>query len=411
MNRKQRQRHPAYAGFWVHPRHGCHEVAIGQDHRAFVGTLPDVSGHTLEDALASRWVGAVRWTGDKDFWLIRCQNAEWSGELVHVFARYLLARYPDDAETCLVVKPLDGHPVSSTVREFGESATGQNALKRPKLPGNPDVLLLSVRKNLGKDHCQQPHDRQHHPEIPGYWLHAEKGMFPLRPDEHHSAFFLAHPALFGEDLAAAFARGWVSIRRWTGYREEWAIRYDDLNAVGPMLQRWAAGLLERYPGEALIPVRCFPASDSHCLRGALVDVATGTARTVKAGSNILPPPEELHKHCSGAPPNVSIGFSWPDYIAPPDAAFKVMNPSDGDADDFRLDRLRARLTACEESRRAGHRRGFFGGLVYTSETQHLKSWIRQLEADDLPVCVGDGYREWFAHIRKRGQQPDPEKSP
>lgn len=118
-------------------------------------------------------------------------------------------------------------------------------------------------------------DRRHHPACPGFWLHPEKGVYEIGPDDHHSDFFLAHPELFGTDLDAAFADGWVSIRRWVGGCEAWAIRYDALHAVADLLCAWARKVVIERPDEALTPLLCFPISDTKPVTGNLGDLAKG----------------------------------------------------------------------------------------------------------------------------------------
>jgi hypothetical protein len=129
---------------------------------------------------------------------------------------------------------------------------------------------------FSSEQLRQPQDRRHHPDIPGFWLHPVKGAFPLKSTEHHSEFFLAHPELFGKDLDAAFEDGWVSVRRWIGHREEWGLRYENLDQSRGLLQAWAADVLSQYPNERLIPLRCFPGAESSRLQGTLEDLARGT---------------------------------------------------------------------------------------------------------------------------------------
>lgn len=401
---KKRRRHPAYSAFWAHPRHGCHEVTPGQDHRHIVKSLPGLDGGTVKDALAEGWIVAVRWSGDEDIWRIRCQEATRSRELLQLLAKYLENRYPEETGAHVVVLPVHGDPATSRLAQLAGSSECRDTWKRPNLPGNPDTVLLEVRNGFGRKNCNQPHDRRHHPDIPGFWLHRRKGRFALRPDEHHSEFFLTHPDIFGTDLGKAFEEGWVSIRRWTGYREEWSIRYDDLGKATPLLRAWATEIVDRYPDERLTPIRCFPASDTLCLCGTLGEVANGTAQIVEVGSNFLPAPKQLAERSAAlwTEGYRRFGFlPWPDYAKPFKDSFRPMSPLAMGARHHCLESMRQHLADCEARIRAGEGRGFIGGMGLRLERQNLRSWIQQLETGDLPACVGDGYREWFTHVRQR----------
>lgn len=118
-------------------------------------------------------------------------------------------------------------------------------------------------------------DRHHHPVYPGFWLHPEKGTVEIGPDEHHSEFFLANPELFGEDLDQAFADGWVSIRRWTGSQEVWAIRCERFQSVADALSGWADACLQRYPKEAETPIRVFTIEGEMSTSRTLAELAYG----------------------------------------------------------------------------------------------------------------------------------------
>lgn len=116
--------------------------------------------------------------------------------------------------------------------------------------------------------------RRHHPRYPGFWLHPAKGVYEIGPDAHHSEFFLAHPELFGTDLEAAFADGWVSIRRWTGSQEVWAIRCERFQSVAEALSRWAGVCLGRFPDEAETPLRIFTNEDETPVPRTLAELAS-----------------------------------------------------------------------------------------------------------------------------------------
>lgn len=96
--------------------------------------------------------------------------------------------------------------------------------------------------------------RGHAPGISGYWIHPRKGVHPLSREEHHSAFFQAHPELFGDDLPAAYADGWISIRRWAGSDPKWAVVYGRWRAAVSALRAWAASVVQERPEEGSVRV-------------------------------------------------------------------------------------------------------------------------------------------------------------
>ena len=102
-----------------------------------------------------------------------------------------------------------------------------------------------------------PSRHKHHPTFSGCWIHPVKGDFPLSPAEHHSHFFQTHRSLFGSELNAAYEDGWVSIRRWVGDNEVWAIRYHALGPVASLLCKWAQSVLELHPDEGKVPIHGF----------------------------------------------------------------------------------------------------------------------------------------------------------
>jgi hypothetical protein len=119
--------------------------------------------------------------------------------------------------------------------------------------------------------------RHHHPVCPDFWLHPNKDTFEIGPDEHHNEFFLAHPELFGKDLAQAFADGWVSIRRWAGGQEVWAIRCEHFQPIAHTFSRWASACLRRLPHEAETPIRVFTSNGEIPTPHTLADLASGMA--------------------------------------------------------------------------------------------------------------------------------------
>jgi cation transport regulator ChaC len=117
-----------------------------------------------------------------------------------------------------------------------------------------------------------PSHRRHHAGEPGYWLHPSKGVHQLKTGQEHSEFFKAHPELFGDDLVAAFADGWVSIRRWAE-EDKWALRLDEYEVVRGLLQRWAAKILAAHPEEGQTRLSIFGPSVDTVLPGTLCELA------------------------------------------------------------------------------------------------------------------------------------------
>ena len=85
----------------------------------------------------------------------------------------------------------------------------------------------------------------------------------------------AYPELFGEVLDHAFADGWVSIRRWTGDQEVWAIRRERFHPVADTLSRWASACLQRFPNKAETPRRIFMGDGETPTSRTLAELAAG----------------------------------------------------------------------------------------------------------------------------------------
>lgn len=109
--------------------------------------------------------------------------------------------------------------------------------------------------------------RTHAPGKSGFWIHPRKGTFTLEgTKEYHAQFVLDHPELFGIedgdlDFDKIYNSGWISIRKFAGPQEMWAVAYSRLRYSYKFIERWAEKILKEFPKEKNTPVMLVPTSD------------------------------------------------------------------------------------------------------------------------------------------------------
>jgi hypothetical protein len=98
-----------------------------------------------------------------------------------------------------------------------------------------------------------PVNRAHASGFSGYWIHPIKGSFPLSSADHHKDFLLENPELFGItgglDLEGVYRRGWISIRKWSGSMDKWAVVYFSIRSSRKTIEEWATKLYFSEPSE------------------------------------------------------------------------------------------------------------------------------------------------------------------
>jgi hypothetical protein len=109
-------------------------------------------------------------------------------------------------------------------------------------------------------------ERRHAPGASGFWLHPRHEI-TLDEDEHHRDYFMLHPELFGHDLVAAYDDGWISIRRWIGTENMWAVAYGRRDTAWPVLTAWARRLLAKRPEETAVAVEFVAVSETESAPG------------------------------------------------------------------------------------------------------------------------------------------------
>jgi len=388
---------PAFPSFWAHGRYGCFEVPAGENSADYLAAEPQLFGESSEAAHSGGWISAERRTGNGDYWLVRCGTLQQAVRILEVWTQYIPERFPSERDTLLRIQSDEGvteyGPIARATAKFVQVSTS-------RLPGSPGVVLLEV-KNLFDQYCLKPHERAHHATLPGLWIHPRKGEVEVLPGTHHADTFTEHPEVFGDTFEAAYRDGWVGIRRWTGYRNQWIIRYGDLELVLPALTQWARSLVAQHPEEAYTPIQGIPAFERQPLTGTVANLAEGKSLTKDGGQAYLPPPESLHQHCQEQSEGMKVirgePLPWPDFGEPEEKAFVALHPARG-AKYFRLGNLQHEL---DEARAQFAKCSFvFGRQAIFERTQRLESWIHQIQTGEAPTCVGDGYREWLAYLRK-----------
>ena len=116
----------------------------------------------------------------------------------------------------------------------------------------------------------------------------------------------------------------------------------------------------------------------------------------------LPTNQLLHEHCQRLKESDVRGSNrkafcpWEDFGLKPHK-FSIMTPLNGGREYYNPENLNRLLQETLEALEV--RRGL-NAYVKRIKIHAIREWLKQLDGEELPPDVGEGYKDWVAYLRR-----------